>query len=161
MEDYYIVRHLAGKSASEDELIDIIRFMPRSPTLYILLGIIITNVKTRTAAFLRCIQLDKESVVSIDILACLYLKQQNYLAAAKLFLKSLELDVLNAKCYLGLAVCLCCVVSRALHERREDEIKVVEKCLSRVQSYLEFLRVKEPNQNYHPLSTITLLVGQK
>lgn len=54
-----------------------------------LFGSITADLKLQTAAFLKVIQLDKESTISIDILASLYLKQKNYLAAAKLFLKSL------------------------------------------------------------------------
>jgi len=55
----------------------------------VLFGSITADLKLQTAAFLKVIQLDKESTISIDILASLYLKQKNYLAAAKLFLKSL------------------------------------------------------------------------
>lgn len=88
----------------------------RSSTLSVLFGSITTDVKLKTASFLKVIQLDKESAISMDILASLYLKQKNYLAAAKLFLKSLETDVLNPKCYLGLAICLFCLIVRAVEE---------------------------------------------
>lgn len=62
---------------------------PRSSTLSVLFGSITADIKLKTASFLKVIQLDKESSISMDILASLYLKQKNYLAAAKLFLKSL------------------------------------------------------------------------
>jgi len=70
-------------------MLHMVQLFPRSSIFYILLGMIAGDVKLKTAAFLRCIQLDKESAISIDILASLYLKQKNYLAAVKLFLKSL------------------------------------------------------------------------
>jgi tetratricopeptide (TPR) repeat protein len=105
---------MVGGGQSEDELLNMVGLFPRSNAFYILLGMVSADVKIKTAAFLKCIQLDKESSISIDILASLYLKQKNYLAAAKLFLKSLELDILNPKCYLGLAICLFCLISRAI-----------------------------------------------
>ena len=94
-----------------------VTLFPRSASLYVLLGASSTSVKVRTACFMRVIQLDKESTISMDILASLYLKQKNYLAAAKLFMKSLEKDVLNTKCYVGLAVCLFCLILRAAADR--------------------------------------------
>jgi len=66
-----------------------IQLFPRSSIFYIIYGMCSKDLKLKTASFLKCIQMDKESTVSIDILASLYLKQKNYLAAAKLFLKSL------------------------------------------------------------------------
>lgn len=90
---------------------------PRSSTLCVLFGCATKDLKLQTASFLKVIQLDKESSISMDILASLYLKQKNYLAAAKLFLKSLEKDVLSTKCYLGLAICLFCLILRAVELR--------------------------------------------
>jgi hypothetical protein len=90
---------------------------PRSSTLCVLFGCVTKDLKLQTASFLKVIQLDKESSISMDILASLYLKQKNYLAAAKLFLKSLEKDVLSTKCYLGLAICLFCLILRAVELR--------------------------------------------
>lgn len=49
----------------------------------------IKNIKLKIAAFLKCIQLDRESPISVDLLASLYLKEKDYLTACKLFLKSL------------------------------------------------------------------------
>ena len=66
-----------------------ITLFPRSSTLYVLFGSVAADIKLKTASFLKVIQLDKESAISMDILASLYLKQKNYLAATKLFLKSL------------------------------------------------------------------------
>jgi hypothetical protein len=66
-----------------------LQMFPKSTTFYIIYGMNTTDIKHKTASFLKCIQLDKESSISIDILASLYLKQKNYLAACKLFLKSL------------------------------------------------------------------------
>ena len=62
---------------------------PRSSTLCVLVGSVVEDPRLKAGAFLKVIQLDKESAVSMDILASLELKQKNYLAAAKLFLKSL------------------------------------------------------------------------
>ena len=58
----------------------------------------------------------------MDILASLYLKQKNYLAASKLFLKSLDTDILNPKCYLGLASCLFCLILRAIESKQKDQV---------------------------------------
>lgn len=94
-----------------------LQIFPRSSVMLILYGMVTEDVKLKTAAFLKCIQLDKESTISIDIFASLYLRQKNYMAAAKLFLKSLEIDILNVKCYLGLAICLFCLICRAIDQK--------------------------------------------
>ena len=91
----------------------------------------------KTAAFLKCIQLDKESPISIDLLASLYLKQKNYLAATKLFLKSLEMDILNSKCYLGLSICLFGIIGKVVLVKGEEVMGVVHKALVRISSYME------------------------
>lgn len=72
----------------------------------------------------------------MDILASLYLKQKNYLAAAKLFLKSLETDILNPKCYLGLAICLFCLIVRSVEEADKRQVEIVRESLMRINSYM-------------------------
>lgn len=62
---------------------------PESPILYILYGIMESNLEKKTGAFLKCIQIDKNNPVSIDYLAYLYLKKKNLLGATKLYLKSI------------------------------------------------------------------------
>jgi hypothetical protein len=50
---------------------------------------VVKDSKLKIAAFLKCIQIDKESPISVDLLASLFLKEKDYLTACKLFLKSL------------------------------------------------------------------------
>jgi hypothetical protein len=150
LEDYYIVRGLS-KSPSEDEILHILSLFPKSSTLCVIFGSVTENMKLKTASFLKVIQLDKESTISMDILASLYLKQKNYLAAAKLFLKSLETDVLNSKCYIGLAICLFCLIVRAVEEGEKSQIDIISQCLVRINSYMEFIKLNDPFENYHLL----------
>lgn len=79
-----------------------------------------TDLSRRTSAFIKCIQLDRDSPISVDLLASLYLQQRKYLSACKLFLKSLELNILNSKCYLGLAICLFCLITHTLKEHKDQ-----------------------------------------
>ncbi len=104
-----------------------------------------SDLKLKTAAFLKCIQLDKESPISIDLLASLYLKQKNYLAAAKLFLKSLEMNILSSKCYLGLSICLFCIIGKSISTKDEEVVQIVHKALVRINSYMEYLRTVDPS----------------
>ena len=117
---------------------------PRSATFCVLLGSVTNDVKLKTASFLKVIQLDKESSISMDILASLYLKQKNYLAAAKLFMKSLETDILNPKCYLGLAICLFCLIVRAVEEEDTHQVEIIRQSMVRINSYMEFLKLNDP-----------------
>jgi tetratricopeptide (TPR) repeat protein len=108
------VLYLRRTGINEEEVLHMLQLFPRSSALLVLFGMISSDLQRKTAAFLKCIQMERESSISIDILASLYLKQKNYLPAAKLFLKSLEVDLLNVKCYLGLAICLFCLICRAV-----------------------------------------------
>ncbi len=92
------------------------------------------------------------------MLGSLYLKQKNYLSAIKLFLKSLEIDVLNIKSYLGLTVCLFCVLGRNMQSMGEDVVLVVHKAVVRINSYMQYLRTVDPSENFHLLSFFRLLV---
>lgn len=77
-----------------------------SNVLYIVYGMLVKETKLKISAFLKCIQLDKESPISVDLLASLFLKEKDYITACKLFLKSLEIDLFNTKSYIGLCTCL-------------------------------------------------------
>jgi hypothetical protein len=47
----------------------LIQQFPRSTVFYIIYGMVVKDSKLKTASFLKCIQLDKESPISIDLLA--------------------------------------------------------------------------------------------
>lgn len=130
---------------NDKEIMPFIQIFPRSTIFYIIFGMSTSDLKLKTAAFLKCIQLDKESPISIDLLASLYLKQKNYLAAAKLFLKSLEMNILSSKCYLGLSICLFCIIGKNLSIKEEDVIQTIHKALIRINSYMEYLRTVDPS----------------
>jgi len=60
-----------------------------STVFYIVYGMAVKENKLKIAAFLKCIQLDRESSISVDLLASLFLKEKDYVTSCKLFLKSL------------------------------------------------------------------------
>jgi hypothetical protein len=74
----------------------------------------VADTKQKISAFLKCIQLDRESPISVDLLASLFLKEKDYVTACKLFLKSLEIDLFNTKSYVGLCTCLYVVIGAAI-----------------------------------------------
>jgi hypothetical protein len=162
LEDFFVVKYISDPSGlNEKELMPLIQLFPRSTVFYIIFGMSTSDIKLKTAAFLKCIQLDKESPISIDLLGSLYLKQKNYLAATKLFLKSLEMDILNSKCYLGLSICLFCIIGQSISTKDEDIVQTVHKALVRINSYMEYLRTVDPSENYHLLKFLKLLVNDE
>jgi hypothetical protein len=53
------VSYISKEKILEDELLHMLEIFPRSSVLLILFGMVTANVKLKTAAFLKCIQLDK------------------------------------------------------------------------------------------------------
>ena len=111
LEDYYVLKYIKefnegtpiraenegnsiraeneGNSIRADELMPLIQMFPQSTVFYIVYGMCVKENKMKISAFLKCIQLNRESPISVDLLASLYLKEKDYLTACKLFLKSL------------------------------------------------------------------------
>lgn len=115
LEDYYVLLYMRQNSGSDsleqkkisaEAVMPLIQLFPTSSVFYIVYGMAVTETKLKIAAFLKCIQLDRQSPISVDLLASLFLKQKDYLTACKLFLKSLEIDLFNPKSYIGLCTCL-------------------------------------------------------
>ena len=79
-EDYCIVSVICSKYSTKDSLINtdfviqLIQVFPKSTIFYIVYGVLTENNKQKISAFLKCIQMDKDSPISVDLLACLYLK---------------------------------------------------------------------------------------
>lgn len=67
--------------------------------------------------------------------------------------------MLNPKCYLGLSICLFCLIVRAVEEEEKEQIEIVEQCLMRINSYMEFIRQNDPFENYHLLSFLKLILS--
>ncbi len=83
----------------------LIGIFPQNSALYIVLGMISTETHFKKAAFLKCIQIDPESSLSVNLLASLYLKEKDYFNSSKLYLKSLELSLINPQANMGLSIC--------------------------------------------------------
>jgi hypothetical protein len=92
----------------------LIQLFPTSSVFYIVYGMAVKETKLKISAFLKCIQLDRESPISVDLLASLFLKEKDYLTACKLFLKSLEIDLFNPKSYIGLCTCLYVLIGTSI-----------------------------------------------
>jgi Tfp pilus assembly protein PilF len=61
----------------------------------------------KVGCLLKILHTDKRNHIAIEQLALIYFSQNNYQAALKLFLKSLEIDSRNSNAYVGIvAVCL-------------------------------------------------------
>lgn len=62
-----------GRITAENVL-PLIQLFPTSSVFYIVYAMAVEETKLKIAAFLKCIQLDRESPISIDLLASLFLK---------------------------------------------------------------------------------------
>jgi tetratricopeptide (TPR) repeat protein len=122
LEDYYVLKYMeenmgsgkrSGKMVAEN-ILPLIQLFPTSSVFYIVYGMAVEDTKLKIAAFLKCIQIDRESPISVDLLASLYLKEKDYLTACKLFLKSLEIDLFNTKSYVGLCTCLYVLIASSM-----------------------------------------------
>lgn len=123
LEDYYVLRYIQevnggeiGNPISAEEIMPLIQLFPQSTVFYIVYGMCVADNKLKIASFLKCIQLNRESPISVDLLASLYLKEKDYLTACKLFLKSLEIDLFNPKSYIGLCNCLFVLIGSAIQK---------------------------------------------
>lgn len=116
LEDYMVLKYIqqngqegqntSQKKITAEEVMPLIQLFPTSSVFYIVYAMAVENNKLKIAAFLKCIQLDRESPISVDLLASLFLKEKDYITACKLFLKSLEIDLFSTKSYVGLSICL-------------------------------------------------------
>ena len=123
LEDYYVLKYINNFDKevqnkeyliSHQEMMPLIQLFPQSTVFYIVYGMCVPENKLKIASFLKCIQINRESPISVDLLASLYLKEKDYLTACKLFLKSLEIDLFNPKSYIGLCNCLFVMIGNAI-----------------------------------------------
>lgn len=126
LEDYCLISIIFSKyEVSEslittDFVIKLIQIFPKSTIFYIVYGVLTDSNNKKIAAFLKCIQMDKDSPVSVDLLACLYLKYSDYVTACNLFLKALEIDLFSPKSYIGLCTCLFSLVIQSISNHKSD-----------------------------------------
>lgn len=97
----------------------------------------------------------------MDLLASLYLKEKDYLTACKLFLKSLEIELFNPKCYVGLCICLFAIIGRCYENPSSEEVKIIKECVNRINSYMEFLRYVDPSGNYQLLKFLKIVLSDE
>jgi hypothetical protein len=81
LEDYHILLYLHCSSEKNSEytitsekIMPLIQMFPMSTPFYIVYGMTVEDLKLKIASFIKCIQIDKESPISVDLLASLYLK---------------------------------------------------------------------------------------
>lgn len=150
IEDLAVFMYLKEGSVSKKHLLRMLELFHESSLLYILYGTMEADPVLKTGAFLKCIQLDKQSSVAIEYLAYLYLKNRNVVAAAKLYLKSVELNPLNLKAYIELTILLFTLAIR--------DSSLVGPILSKVNAYLNYLKVTNPSIEYNLVEFLQLLV---
>jgi hypothetical protein len=74
LEDYYVLKYMdqqqvGGASMkqkmSAESVMPLIQLFPSSNVFYIVYGMVVEDTKLKIAAFLKCIQLDRESPISV------------------------------------------------------------------------------------------------
>lgn len=167
LEDYYVLKYINNFDKevqskeyliSHQEMMPLIQLFPQSTVFYIVYGMCVPENKLKIASFLKCIQINRESPISVDLLASLYLKEKDYLTACKLFLKSLEIDLFNPKSYIGLCNCLFVMIGNAIGKGTKEDYELIHRALNKINSYMEFMRIVDPSENYHLLKFLKTLI---
>lgn len=97
----------------------------------------------------------------MDYLAYLFLKNRNLMAAAKLYLKSVELNPLALKSYIGLTITLFSIFLRCQADSKQEYAPIIESAMAKVKVYLEYLRVSNPTIEYSLIDFFQLLLTSK
>lgn len=71
------------------------------------------------------------------------------------------MNILSSKCYLGLSICLFCIIGKSISSKDSDVVSTIHKSLVRINSYMEYLRTVDPSENYHLLKFLKLLVSDQ
>jgi hypothetical protein len=69
------------------------------------------------------------------------------------------MNILSSKCYLGLSICMFCIIGKSISSKDSDVVSTIHKSLVRINSYMEYLRTVDPSENYHLLKFLKLLVS--
>lgn len=80
------------------------------------------------------------------------------MAAAKLYLKSVELNPLSLKSYIGLTITLFSIFLRCQAGKTQSYQPIIEASMAKVKAYLEYLQVANPTIEYSLIDFFQLLL---